>query len=331
MDFPSRRNLLRAVGAAGLAIAGCLSGGADGTRYQLSARNVPRSLADAFRWQPRGRFLEADRKLMDRLVAEESLTTAGLALHPPGPDEQRYVERDGTYYGISIERTGTVERERWILWFDLLDGEPPADAEVYTSSLGTGEPTDLGAAYGLSELDVRIVEDAAGQIPREFDFHDPEDDPPGSRGHVFLRRAADETDLLPDPPFTHVAFETNDGTRYARVVTERATVELQQYEHEAERVADSADEYAEYVRGKYLRATFDRRQLPDEQREILDAITAGGGSYEEHPPLSDAMGTVLDRLGLTNVEPPQSGVEFSDDAYFRYRESYFSAQLQVFR
>lgn len=334
MKFTSRRGLLHAVGSgAGLAIAGCLSGGPTTPRYQLSARNVPGSLTDAFRWRPRGRFPEADQELMNRLVTEGSLTTAGFALYPSGRDEQRYVERDGTYYEVSIERTGTVERERWILWFDILDGEPPADAEVFTSSLGTGDPTDLRAAYGLAELDVRVVEDAAGQIPREgFDFHDPESDPPGRRGHVFLRRDAAGTDLLPEPPFTHVAFETGDGTRYARAVTERVTVELQLYEHGVVEVADSTDEYADSVREKHLAATFDRRQLPGEQREILDAITAGGGRYEERPPQSDAMGTVLDRLGLADVGTPQpNGVEFSDDVYFRYRESYFSAQLQVFR
>jgi hypothetical protein len=44
------------------------------------------------------------------------------------------------------------------------------------------------------------------------------------------------------------------------------------------------------------------------------------------------MQTILDRLGLAGVEPPQSsGVEFSEDVYFGYRESYFTAQLQVFR
>lgn len=332
MERPSRRDVLSTVGiAATLAGAGCLSGSSTTPRYQLSARNVPGTMVDAFRWEPRGQFPEADRELMNRLITEGSLTTFGFALYPLGPDEQRYVERDGTFYGVSIERTGTVERERWILWFDLVEDDPPADAEVFTSSLGTGDPTDLEAAYNLSERDVRVVEDAAGQIPREgFDVHDPGGDPPGRRGHVFLRRDAAETALLPDPAFTYVAFESNDETHYARVVTERATVELQQYQHRVVQVADSTDEYAAYVHDTYLETTFDRQQLSESQREILDTVTAGGGRYEERQPLSDAMQTVLDRLGLAGVETPQpKGVEFSDDVYFGYQEGYFTAQLEI--
>ena len=333
MKRPSRRAFLAAAGsAAGPGLAGCISLGSSTPQYRLTANTVPGSLTDAFRWETRGEFPDADRALMDRLVAEGSLTTAGFALYPAGRNDPTYVERDGTFFRISIEESGTVEREHWILWFDLLDGEPPGDAEVYTSSLGVGEPTDLAAEYGLSERDVHVVEDAAGEIPREFDFHDPEGDPPGRRGHVFLRRDEDETDLLPEPPFTHVAFETNDDTRYAEVVTERATVELQQYRHEATRVADSEAGYADHVREEHLRAAFDRERLPEDQRAVLDAITTGGGSHEEHSPLSDAMKSVLGRLGLDAVETPDpKGVAFSEDAFFEYRDGYFVAQLQIFR
>lgn len=329
----SRREVLRAVGSAtSLGLAGCFSGGSNTVRYQLSAHNVPGSLADAFRWEPRGPFAAADRELMGRLIDDGSLTTEGFALYPLDWDG-RYVERNGTYYETAVERTGEVTRERWILWFDLIEGDPPADAEVFTSSLGTGEPTDLAAAYGLSERDVRVVEDAAGQIPREgFDFQDPEDDPPGRRGHVFLRRGPDQTALLPDPPFTHVAFETDDRTWYARVVTERATVALRRYEHTATAVAESTAEYVEHLRDRYLEAAFDRRRLPDAQRDILDTITAGGGRYEERQPRSDALTAVLTRLGLAGVETPESkGVEISDEVYFSYHDGYYTAELQIFR
>lgn len=365
MPSVSRRAVLRGAGsAAAVGLAGCASHRSAEPRYTLTARYVGGSLADAFRWEPRGRFPDADRELMERLVAEGSLTTEGFALYPAGRDEPRYVERDGIYYRLSIERAGEVERERWVLWFDLLDGEPPGDAEVFTSSLGTGRGTDLAAEYGLSELDVRTVEDAAGEIPTEFELRDLEDAPPGRRGHVFVRRSADDTDLLPEPPFTHVAFETGDGTRYARAVAERATVALRQYRHAAEPVAETPAVYAEHVRETHVRATFDPEALPEAQRDLLDRVTpdvrlsdgqgedgqkdsVGGGEqedgepegravepgreHEERPPLSDAFEAVLERLGLFGVETPEPGrVAFSDEVYFGYRGAYFRAQLQVF-
>lgn len=326
----------------------------------LTARYVGESLADAFRWEPRGRFSDADRDLMERLVAGGSLTTAGFALYPAGRDEPRYVERDGTFYRLTVERAGEVERERWILWFDLIDDEPPGDAEVFTSSLGTGGGTDLAAEYGLSERDVRVVEDAAGQVPTEFEFRDLEDAPPGRRGHVFVRRSADETALVPEPPFTHVAFETGDGTWYARAVAERATVALREYRHAAEPVAETPTGYAEHVRETHVRAAFDPEALPEAQRDLLDGVTPDvrpadgedgdgegddgqgdgepegravepGREHEERPPLSDAFESVLERLGLDAVETPEPGrVAFSDAVYFGYRGAYFEAQLQIF-
>lgn len=331
MQSPSRRGVLRAAGGVVAGLAGCVSAGPADPTYRLSADRVGDSLAGAFRWEPRGRLADADRRLMDRLLADGSLTTEGFALFPAGRYDRRYVERDGTYYEVSVERAGEVARERWILWFDLLDSEPPAGAEVFTSSLGTGGGTDLAAGYGLSEADVRVVEDAVGEIPTEFEYRDLEDAPPGRRGHVFLRRDPAETALLPDPPFTHVAFETNEGALYARAVAERATVELRRFEHAADPVAESAEGYAEHVRDRYLAATFDRAALPDERRQLLDAVTSGR-RYEERPPLSDAMTAVLDRLGLDAVETPEpKRVAFSDVAYFRYRDAYFSAELEIHR
>lgn len=349
----SRRRALRTTGTAALiGLAGCASGGSTEPTYRLSAEHVGDSLADAFRWRARGQFAAADRGLMDRLIGEGSLTTEGFALYPVGSNDRRYVERDGTYYGISIERTEEVERERWILWFDLIDGEPPADAEVFTSSLGVGSQTDLATEYGLSKRDVRVVEDAAGEIPTEFEFRDLEDAPPERRGHTFVRRTADQTDLVPDPPFTHVAFETSDEPRYARAVAERSPVALQQYEHAAEAVAESAANYAEHVRERYLEATFDRTTLSDERRTLLDDVTSSvppaerrreqgddGGravepdaGHEERPPLSAAMEAIIDRLGLGGVQTPEpGGVTFSDEPYFGYKGTNFRAQLEILR
>lgn len=330
----SRRRVLASVASAvGVGITGCLSGDSTDLRYQLSANNVPGSLTEHFRWNPRGPFADTARDRMDQLIADGSLTTAGYTLSGLLYEGPRYVEHDGSYYEVSQQRTGRVEREHWIFWFDLIEGEPPSDADVFRSGLGTGSGTNLEAEYDLSRLDVRVVETATGEVYREGPpLHDPEDTPSGRRGHVFLHRDPDETALLPDPPFTHVAFETNDRTRYARAVAERATVELQQYRYTAEQIATSADGYADYVHDQFLETTFDSQRLSGGQREILDTITAGGRRYDEHPPLSEAMAAVLDRLGLAGIETPDpKSTAFSEDVYFRYQEGYYSAQLEVFR
>jgi hypothetical protein len=323
--------LLSLVGSVGSAsLGGCFTSEAT-PRYQLSAGNVPGKLADHLRWENRrGQDSRANRETIEALVAEGSLTTAGFLVLDT--DSIRYTEQGGDFYEIAVERTGTVEREHWIFWFDLIDGEPPASAEVFTSSLGTGRGTDLQARYGLKERDERVVEDAAGEIVREFDLHDPEDDPAGRRGHVFVRRSESETDLLPEPPFTHVAFEVNDTTRYARAITERAAVELQHYSYRSELVAQSTSDFEQYVREQHLETTFDRNSLPASQQNILDTITRGGGRHEEREPLSEALQTVLDRLGLQHVETPDPrSVSFSDEVFFRYQDGYFSGELQIFR
>lgn len=309
-----------------------MNSGSKQPRYRLESSNVPGSLADHFRWDTRGDFPEADRRLMTELANTGTLTTAGFALYPHGLEGPSYVERNGTFYEITIERSGQVTREHWIFWFDLLDDEPSRDAEIYTSSLGVGGGTDLTSTYELSPLDVKVVEDSEGEIPREGSFHDPEGDPPARRGQVFLRRDPSETDLLPEPPFTHVTFDPGDGTRYARAVTERAVVELQQFKHSATAIASSPDEYASYVRETHLAATFEAASLPGDKQEILDTVMTGGGRYNENTPLSDALKTLLYRLGLSDVNTPDDGnVAFSDPAYFRYRDGFYNAELQIFR
>lgn len=268
---------------------------------------------------------------MNRLITEGSLTTTGYAVL--GRDDARFVERDGTFYEVSIRRSGTAQRDRWVLWFDLIDGEPPSDAEVYESSLGVGGGTDLSTAYNLSELDVRAAEDAAGDVYQEGPpLEDLDDVPPGRRGHVFVHREAADSGLLPEPPFTHVAFDTGDGKRYARAIAERAEVELQQYDYTATRVADSDTEYANYVQETVQEASFERASLSSAKREILDTVTAGGGRYNEELPLSEALESILARLGLAGMTTPEDGtVAFSDDVYFQYRDSYSQAQLEIFR
>lgn len=329
---PTRRAVLRAGAAAcslPLSTAGCLrlSASDDSPRYRLSARRVGPSLAPRFDWN----VADADafaRDLAARVVDRGEVATDGFSLDGVGTSEPRYVERDGTYYEVAVAEAGTVTRTRWLLWFDRVDADPPAEAEVYTSSLGLGDPTRLDAAYGLSESDVRAVEDAEGRVATGSEFLDLADRPPERRGHLFVRRSADGTDLVPDPPFDYAAFETGDGTVYARAVAEEASVDLTRYVHTATPVAESADAYERHLRETHLRAAFD--DAPDAQRPVLDAAT-GGREYEETAPISDGFAAVLERLGVDDTRTPEPRrVEFSADVYFAYEGSYYEGQLEIF-
>ncbi|ESP87370.1 hypothetical protein K933_14828 [Candidatus Halobonum tyrrellensis G22] len=324
--------MLRAgAGACSLApsTAGCLglSASDDSPRYRLSTRRIGPSLAPRFDWDAD----DADpfaRDLADRIVDRGEVATAGFSLDGVGTHNPRYVERDGAYYEVAVAEAGTVTRTRWLLWFDRVDADPPAGAEVYVSSLGLGDPTRLDAAYGLSEADVRAVEDAEGRIATESGFLDVADRPPERRGHLFVRRSADGTDLVPDPPFDYATFESGDGTVYARAVVEEVSVDLTRYVHTATPVAESADAYERHLRETYLRTAFD--DVSDAQRSVLDAAT-GGGEYEETAPLSDGFAAVLERLGVDDTRTPEPRrVEFSEHVYFAYEGTYYEGQLEIF-
>ncbi|MFC6797127.1 hypothetical protein [Haladaptatus sp. DYSN1] len=283
-----------------------------------------------FTWRAAGPYDESDRDLASRIVTEGAVTTEGFALSTTGRNVPAYLEQEGNYYEVRVRETGTVTRTRWLLWFDRIDGQPPADAETYTSSLGLGNPTPLDTTHGLSELDIHAVETAEGRMAPEYGFIDLEDEPPEHRGHLFLRRSADETDLVPAPPFTHVVFESGDGTVYARAVVEEVSVELAQYEHEATRIADSEAAYRAYLDDTYLETTFWSEDLTDEQQSLLDSAQGGLG-YEETVPLSTDFTDILARLGVDDTPEPDLGrVEFSEEVYFAYDGTDYEAQLEVF-
>lgn len=319
----TRREFLAATGttvAGATAIAGC-SSGPDGPEHRLSARNRGPSLAEAFRYEvpADAPFADADRALLDRTVADGEATTVGFRL--PRSRENTFVEADDSYYRLEAERAGEVQAERWLLWFDLLDGNPPADATPIEEP-----PADLPA------LDRRAVERAITTLVGEFGPRDLADETPRSRGHLFVRRGADDSDLLPEPPFSHLRYDDGEETLYARVVVEEVSVDLRRWRHTAEPVARSAEAYERFVREEFLRTAFADDELPEGAQAVVSGVTSGV-QQTEFPPLSDGFRTVLERLGLDDVsfEDPESTARLSEPAFFRYDGLAFEAQLELFR
>ena len=330
-SLQSRRSFLATVGGVSfIGLAGCITSPDGPPRYRLSARPLGPTLVQEFTWEPVEPFNELDRNLVSAIVTQGTVTTDGFRLSNTGVDNLSYVEQDGTYYEISVTESDTVAREKWVFWFDMIGSEPPATAEIYSSGLGLGRQTPLDTTYGLSELDIHAVETAEGRMAPEHGFIDLEDEPVRHRGYLFLRRSPEETALVPEPPFTHVAFESGDGTVYARAVAERVSVDLTQFTHTATPVGDSDEAFSKYLREKYLQSVLSSEELSREQRSLLSSAQSVHG-YDEAVPISDGFTAILERLGVADTKQPKPKfVNFSDEVYFGYDDTYYEAQLEIF-
>lgn len=331
----SRRDILATLGGASLiGVSGCITstgGSSNQPRYQLSTRSLGPTLTRKFTWEPDGPFESLDQEFLSEIIARGPVTADGVRLSNLGADNLSYVKQDETYYKISATELDTVTRKKWLFWFDKVDSKPPADAEIYSSSLGLGEQTPLDTTYGLSELDIHVVETAEGQMAPEHGFIDLEEDRSlRLRGYLFLRRSPDETDLVLEPPFTHVAFESGNGTVYARAVVERISVELTQFKYTATPVGETAEAFNDILRQEYLTTTFSDEELSSEQQSLLSETWVGQG-YEETTPLSNSYTSILKQLEVLDTEQPEPRmVEFSDEIYFEYEGTYYEAQLEIF-
>lgn len=323
----SRRNFLATAGVAiGVGLAGCST---SEPSYRLTVVPIGDSIAPAFTWNAGDSRSSIERRLAQRITAQGEVTTEGFHLVSTEPGRPSYVRDDDAYYEITVAEGDAVTRERWLLWFDLVETQPPSTAETYTVMSSSGNEQRLDERYDLSELDVRILETTTGDVWFHGDFYDLEDRPPKERGHLFLQRSADETDLVPEPPFDYAAYELDDETRYARAVAESVTVELTQFVHSATHIGDSKAAFNSFLRDRYLETTFRDRELSSEQRSFLIRIT-DGPPYEETAPLSEKFATVLERLGVAGTEEPGTNrVTFSDEVYFEYDDTYYEAELKI--
>lgn len=323
----SRRSLLATAGTAiSVGFAGC---SASEPSYRLTVVPIGKAITSGFTWNSDGIWSSIEQRLAERITEQGEVTTEGFHLVSTEPGRPSYVHHDDAYYEISVTRGDEVTRERWLLWFDLVETQPPAAAETYTSIASSGNEQRLDETYGLSEPDVRIAETTTGDVWFHGDFYDLEGRPPKDRGHLFLRRSAEETDLVPEPPFDYAVYEFDDETRYARAVAETVSVKLTQFVHSAMRIGDSKAAYSSYLRDEYLETTFRDEELSSEQRSFLTRLTEGH-RYEETAPLSDRFAAVLERIGVAETEEPgPNGVSFSDDAYFEYDDTYYEAELKI--
>ena len=330
---PSRRTFLRATGvlaAAGgaPASAGCVTFGGSGD-YVLHTNDVDGSLAD--------RFLVADptavradtyldydaatkREWVDELFETGRVTAVQWPLVEPADwgDDVRprptFLQHEGGFHAVTTERTRQVDRDRWLFATTRTDEDPPSDATVRS------DPFD-----SLSERDREILQAALDAVYAGNDGFLGEPEVDGLRPiHYHRDVSVEESDLVPDPPFEYVDYDDD----YYRVVAEQRTVSVAERTFALERVASTRSELEVHVEETVPDARFDAPS--DAVREVLDAAVGeeAGQRYEEAPPLSDALSTVLDALGIADDLRPAD--EYDERVDFRGAVASYDDDWYVF-
>jgi hypothetical protein len=328
----SRRALLRAASAvaAGTATAGagCLTFGS--TRgYVLHTDEIDDGLAGEFvvdepaavRADTRIDYDAATKRDWIAELFETGSVTAIqwplVALDVWGDDVRprpTFLHRDDGYHAVTTERTRQVERNRWLFAVERTDEDPPSDATVGR------EPFD-----SLSDRDREILQAALDAVYADSDGFLGDPDVEGLRPvHYHRDVAVEESALVPEPPFEYLDY--SDETY--RVVAERRTVTVPERTFAVERVASTRSELKAHVEETVPDARFE--DPADGVRSVLDAAVSDdeGERYEEDPPPSDDLSTVLDGLGIGDDLRPFD--EYAERVDFRFAVASYDGDWYLF-
>ncbi|WP_415379102.1 hypothetical protein [Halosimplex sp. TS25] len=312
MPSSTRRAFLAAAGVAGsAALAGCagvdaLSGEQKFT-YTLNADRLDASLAELALWEPpeEPRPWTADyAETVDAAVAGERPTTYG---YQPVPDGE-YVERDGTYYRLSVVTTDLKRIERPVLtleWVGKLDD--------------LDDPPDRARHQSLTRIDRRAVKIAYLAAHRREIGGPPLRDFVEDGGYVYRRGyEGPHSALAPEPLHDYVQYS---GVVLA-VSVERRELAEPAYTGVAIPVADSEAQFERALDGDTVDARIDPSALSEDQRLMLYR-----DQYEETTPLSEGYRALLADLGLGDLldasadDAPEAenGLRLAlDGEYYRY-------------
>ncbi|WP_436925819.1 hypothetical protein [Halosimplex amylolyticum] len=316
MPSRSRRAFLAAAGVAGAgALAGCagvdaLSGDAKLT-YTLNADRLDASLAELALWEPpeEPRPWTADyAETVDAAVAGERPTTHG---YPPVPDGE-YVERDGTYYRLSVVTTDLKRIERPVLtleWVGKLDDLDDPPERVRLPALTRIDRRAVKIAY-VAARHRQMGGTAPGDVVEEG-------------GYVYRRGyEGPHSALAPDPIHDYVEFS---GAVLAVSVEGRELAEPA-YTGVAIPVADSEAQFERALDGDTVDARLEPEALSDDQRLMLYR-----DQYEETTPLSDDYRALLTDLGLGDRldAPAEDAPEAENGLRLALGEEYYRYGLYV--
>ncbi|MFB6170887.1 MAG: hypothetical protein ABEJ23_00010 [Haloarculaceae archaeon] len=309
MPSSTRRTVLAAVGSAGAAaLAGCADLGSRSRRsYALDVDRLDHPIGAYARWQPDDGtdhpWAAERRAAWEAAVTGERYTTYG---YPPLPDEE-YTEREGRYYRLHVDVTGSERIERSVLRLRWV---------------GRAEDADVDAVpyEGLPPLDRRAVVPAyVAARARENGGGAPW--AVVERGGAVYRHLDDaESELAPTPGHAYVAVH---GTVLAVEVSQERLVEPA-YTATATQVADSPAAFERVADAALVDVRLAPRDLSAAARDLL-VRTVGGDAYREETPLSEAYRDLLAALDLRELlalSPDACRGEVRNDRYLRFDGDY---------
>jgi hypothetical protein len=263
---------------------------------------------------------ETKREWVAELFETGSVTAVEWPLVEPDPwgDDTRprptFLDRTDGYYAVRTEQTRQVERERWTIATQRTEDDPPSDATVESDPLDS-----------LSERDTEIFRAALDAVYAGNDGFLGEPDIDGLRPVQYHQDVSvADSELVPDPPFEYIDYY--DETY--RVIAKERTVTVPERTFTTERISSSRTELEAYVRETVPDARFENPS--DAVREVLDtAVTESDGMrYEENPPLSEELSTILDALGIGADLRPIG--EYEDRVDFQYAVAAYEDDWYLF-
>lgn len=320
-----RREILGTISLSGAALlSGCSeidgSSSNSGTRYTLSVSDEG---GWDHMWVPKHpSWAEHERGLVEKMVQGEMIKTVGYVLtnlhqwaesYEPVPN---FVERDGEFYKFEIDTIEQTTVDRWLLWFKEIEGEPPADATVISEP-----PADL------SEQDQTAVRTAISRstgTPRNG--KDIEDAPPEVRGFLFFEHDPQESELVPELPFTHLK-KSDDEMHYYEAISKRVTVTAPAYTYCLSPVATSEADLESYIDENIYDIKLSSAELTDSETSHLETAI-DEYIYKENGEISESFEGLLEKLEYPTLDTDER-IVFYDGQYFEYDGTRYSGSLSI--
>lgn len=300
----TRRRILHLAGAATAALAGCgatpFESGESARAYTLDVEPIAASPVDNALYEPSDDplFGLPARETLAAILPDGRHTTAGYRPVPEGA----YVEHEGSYYRTAVVITGRTPRRRTLV---RVDPVPKADVPANATRL---DSLDRPSARVLKILHSDEQTGGEGSSAELL----------SGDAYVLRRPAERESELAAGELTGSVVTMTDSGAWSYRVDVTRERVEETAYTTVAVPVADSRDAFREVVFASRIDAELGPGDLPAAERERL-AAAIESGDYRETEPLSAAFASLLDRLGVRDVEGAVTGRRlWYDGEYYRY-------------
>lgn len=313
----TRRNALTGAGALGLsALAGCLQFGTStetALEYTLRTDRIDNLVGRAI-WLPpetASPLRTVRREAWQAVTAGERYTAYGYK-----PLQEKYTEREGTFYHIDTLVTGRKEIQRPILrlaWTGRVDELDPVPAYVHRDDL---PGIDRGAV--MSAYFAARSRENGGEAPQRLIE---------KGGHVYRLLDRAESELAPEPEHTHVRVHDT----ILKVSVSEARLVEPAYTSQATAVANSRNEFAEIADATLVDARASSESLSSDTVQIFRR-SEGGDGYTEQTPLSESFRELIRALELRAFlwgSPSERQLRGTNQNVLEYDEEYYTFDLFI--